>query len=86
MAIPTTMFSNTPLWCQLCSEEGKNCEFMEEMEGFKLAKENPKYHGGWVRKYCTMQEVEEFIVYFPYLMIIIPMIMVASEQGFNAYF
>ena len=86
MALPTTMFSNSPLWCQLCSEDTKNCDFMEDREDFNRAEKDPGYYGGFVRKYCTMHEVDQFIVYFPYLMIIIPMMMIASEQGFNAYF
>ena len=87
MAIPTTMFSSTPLNCQLCSEDVNNCEFMEDLEGFnrtKTRKDGPGYYGGWVKKYCSMNEVEDFIIYFPYLMIIIPMVMIASDQGFNA--
>lgn len=57
---------------------------MDEMEGFHYAKTNPGYYSNFVKKSCTMKDVEEFIIYFPYLMIIIPMMMIATERGFDA--
>ena len=81
------MFRRNPLTCQLCSEEVQNCEFMQDTPGFirTNSSQNPKYNGGWVNKYCNMEEVEDFLLYFPYVLIIIPLIMLASEKGFDGY-
>ena len=42
---------------------------------------NPTYNTGWVTKYCTMKEVDNFILYFPYVLLLIPLIMVGMERG-----
>ena len=46
---------------------------------------DPGYSGGWLKEYCRKTAVEEFTLYFPYVLIIIPLIMVAVENGFNKY-
>jgi len=42
---------------------------------------NPSYNAAWVTKYCTMTEVDNFILYFPYVLLLIPLIMVGMERG-----
>ena len=89
MAFPTTMFDGTPLFCSMCDEEKLNCEFMEARPGFKrfnaLNDTDPGFNGGWVRKKCTAEAVDYFTQYFPYALIVIPLIMLAVEMAFDGY-
>ena len=85
VTLPTAMFSATPLDCNICTEEDKNCEFMKGLNNFNPITNKtsaPSYNAWWVKKYCTMTAVDEFTLYFPYILIIIPLIMVAIEKGF----
>ena len=84
--MPTTMFSSTPLDCTFCSKDAGNCKFMEDKEingiPFQWAATNPGHNAWWVKKFCTMSDVDSFTLYFPYFLLIIPMFMVAIERGF----
>ena len=84
--MPTAMFSSTPLDCTFCSEKAGNCKFMEGKQingkSFEYASENPGHNAWWVKKFCTMSDVDGFTLYFPYMLLLIPLIMVALEKGF----
>ena len=88
VAFPTTMFSSTPLDCTVCDAQVKNCDWMEGKDNFHPIKEdgtspaNPGHNAWWVKKYCTMTEVSYFTLYFPYLLLLIPIFMIAIEKGF----
>ena len=93
--MPTTMFSATPLDCTICNEAEGNCDFLNEVEESKnwasemSAKVNntgkPDFSARWTKKYCTMTSVDKFTLYFPYVLLIMPLIMVAVEKGFVKY-
>ena len=88
VAYPTTMFSSSPLTCDLCTVEANNCQFMKNREDFNytIKQNNPGHFGEWVRKYCTMTEIDDFTLYFPYLLLFFPLMMIATEKGFDRYF
>ena len=88
VAYPTTMFQRSPLWCNPCMNETKNCEFMKVREDFSYASRDtlPGYHSSWVTKYCTMTEVDDFTLYFPYIILFFSLLMVVVERGFNRYY
>lgn len=84
------MFSNTPLDCTVCNFNAKNCKFPDLNEDdfhpindpAKDNLSNPEHNAWWVKKYCTMSEVSYFTLYFPYLLLLIPILMIAIEKGF----
>ena len=43
---------------------------------------DPKFNQYWVRNYCTMNEVQWLTLYFPYILFLLPLMMVAVEKGF----
>ena len=45
---------------------------------------DPKFAATWVKKYCTMNEVTWFTLYFPYVLLLIPLMMLVVEKGFRA--
>ena len=49
---------------------------------------DPDHFAWWVAKYCTMQEgigVDEFVIYLPYVLILIPLALLLIENSFIAY-
>ena len=85
--MPTAMFSSTPLDCTACLESAGNCKFLQDKPGFDyhpLVGNDTNPHGlWWVKKYCTMTAVHAVTLYFPYILLLIPLIMVAIEKGFT---
>ena len=57
----------------------------EEYQPIANSSLDPGYSAYWIGKYCSKTAIEEFTLYFPYVLIIIPLIMVALESGFNKY-
>ena len=81
------MFSSTPLDCTVCQKDFGNCAFDFKDKAFnpvdpKNNVSDPKHNAWWVKKYCTMTDVDTFTLYFPYLLLLIPLMMVAVEKGF----
>ena len=91
MTYPTAVINSTPLYCTICSEEANNCQFMinnPDYEGYNstnVKADDPKFVAWWVKSYCTMTAVDAFILYFPYILIGIPLAMVLIEKGFIRY-
>ena len=85
--MPTAMFSSTPLDCTACLETAGNCKFLQNKTGFDynpIANGSKNPHGlWWVKKYCTMTAVHAVTLYFPYILLLIPLIMVAIDKGFT---
>ena len=82
------MFSSTPLDCTICNTAEGNCGFMKNKTDFMPIHNksfNPNYNTAWVKKYCTMTAVDEFTLYFPYVLITIALTMVLIEKGFVKY-
>ena len=91
--MPTSMFSDTPLGCTICAIELGNCGFMMDQQGgyikgFNPVDQNnnvsdPQHNGAWVNKFCTMTAINSFILYFPYGLILIPLLLVSLHKAFN---
>jgi len=87
---PTSIISNAPLECTICKE--KNCNF-EAMPSsyvpYNGTDSAGPYNIWWVKKYCTFHGktgVEEFILYFPYILLIVPLLMILIENCFIRLF
>ena len=85
VAYPTTIFTNMQLTCDRCVTETANCKFMKGRSDFNTTRKvnDPGYRGGWVNRYCTMTEVDDVTLYFPYILIAISLFMVGIEKGFD---
>ena len=96
--MPSTMFfEKTPLDCTICNKAEGNCDFLNDLKESKdwatemstkvnntgIAK--PDFSASWTKRYCTMTSVDKFTLYFPYVLLIMPLIMVAVEKGFVKY-
>ena len=84
---PTALITNPSLDCNVCRE--KTCTFAHFNPILNMTDyDDPTYDRWWVNKYCTHSAkddhdgVEFFILYFPYVMIIIPLTLVMIEQSF----
>ena len=83
---PTALISNPSLECTLCRES--NCAFVNRSAlnpPLNTLQDDPNHNIWWVKKYCTHHAgtgVEDFILYFPYAMIIIPLTLVLIEHSF----
>ena len=96
VAMPTTMFSSTPLSCVPCTSRFKNCKFMYEDYENNVTKPEfshsrriydgvetgDTYSGLWLKKYCTQSEVDIITLYFPYMLLLVPLMMVGLNKGF----
>ena len=86
---PTSIVSNAPLDCTICKEN--NCNFENRPSSFvpyNGTDSNGPYNSWWVKKFCTFHGetgVEEFILYFPYILLIMPLIMILIENCFIRY-
>ena len=61
---------------------------MKVREDFSYASRDtlPGYRSAWVTKYCTMKEVDDFTLYFPFIILMFSLLMVVVERGFNRYY
>ena len=85
--MPTIMFGATPLDCQVCKKNSTSLltctsEFMRNFPDFHPVEKDPGHSSWWVKKYCTSNSVDPFMVYFPYLLLMIPLFMVGVEMIF----
>ena len=47
-----------------------------------IVQDDPGFNAWWVKKYCTMTAVDQFILYFPYILLIIALVIVLIERVF----
>jgi len=80
--VPTAMITGTPLDCTYCLED--YCSFPNQTKIDQREVKNPGYNAWWVKKFCTLnhQAVDPFMLYFPYFLLIVAMILVAIERTF----
>ena len=84
--MPTAIVQSTPLMCQPCKED--NCKFMKHWGTYNPLNKAAdgtwieEYNPYWATKYCTMEAVDEFVLYYPYVLILIPLVIVLIEKGF----
>jgi len=82
---PTAIINGTPLDCTICKKN--TCTFMRDDEGFKNGSldqipPDPAPNAWWVKKYCTATAVDHFIMYFPFILLLMALVMVLIERGF----
>ena len=46
---------------------------------------DPAPNSNWIKKYCTATSVDYFIEYFPFILLIIALVLVLIERGFIRY-
>ena len=75
--VPTAIITGTPLDCNYCLEDycGNNIT--------NTGKTNPGFNAWWVKKYCTYNgSVDNFLLYYPYFVLVIALILFAMERLF----
>ena len=84
VVLPTALFNGTPLDCTLCSPEVEACK--DKMNSSVSYDPKPDYNAWWVKKYCTFTAIDEFVLYFPYVLLFIAIAIVLIEKGFVTAF
>ena len=76
------MINSTPLWCTPC--KGTLCG----NETLNQNKDDPGHSPLWVKQYCTLdpETVDQFLLYFPYLLLIVAVVLYFIERVFNSAF
>ena len=79
IVLPTAIINGTPLDCTLCKPG---------ICPSNMTKNNsdPGYNVWWVKKFCTFESVDEFVLYFPYCLLIMAFIIVLIERFFVTIF
>ena len=82
ITVPTAMATGTPLDCTYCLQDF--CSFPNQSKVDQRAVEDPGYNTRWVKKFCTLNKeaVDPFMLYFPYFLLIVAMILIAIERTF----
>ena len=81
--IPTSIISGTPLDCTFCSNVGVLCGLHEK---FNSTLTDPGYNAWWVKKFCTFEVVDEFLLYFPHVLLFMALILMLIERVFDKIF
>ena len=81
IVFPTAMISSTPLWCTDCTKG--LCE-----DESKISQEKGPHNAWWLKQYCTLdpQTVDQFLLYFPYVLLIVALTLFGIERVFNTFF
>ena len=78
IVLPTAIINGTPLDCTLCQKDICPEELISETD--------PKLNAWWVKKYCTYTAVDNFILYFPFVLLVIALLLILIERGFISIF
>ena len=83
---PTAIINSTPLDCTFCKKDYCENKFPDrlnvtEEERYEFSID-PSFNWRWVTKYCTMTAVDNFILYFPYILLIMALVIVLIERVF----
>ena len=84
IVLPTAIINGTPLFCQYC--DGNTCpELAKNLTRFLP---DPEYNAWFVKNYCTYDAdlLDRFVLYFPYFLLGLPLIILLIERGFVAVF
>ena len=80
---PPAIIMGTPLDCNFCQVD--HCS--SHGEEYVNDKKDPKFNAWWVKKYCTMNgSVNPFMLYFPYFLLLIAMVLFTIERVFQKAF
>ena len=83
--VPTAIITGTPLDCNYCQQDfcGTFSNDTHTVEFTNTGKEDPKFNAWWVKKYCTFNgSVDGFLLYYPYFLLMIALILFALERVF----
>ena len=82
IVFPTAMISSTPLYCTICTKG------LCEDESKTSQETDPGHHAWWLKQYCTLdpKTVDQFLLYFPYVLLIVALTLFGIERAFNSFF
>ena len=82
IVFPTAMISSTPLYCTICTKG------LCEDESKTSQEKDPGHHAWWLKQYCTLdpKTVDQFLLYFPYVLLIVAVVLFAIERAFTRFF
>lgn len=81
MVVPTSLVTGNPLECTFC--HGDLCIAYNDSGTVS----DPGYYMVWVKKFCTFNgSVDSFLLYFPYILLLIALALVLIEKIFLALF
>ena len=83
--VPTAIITGTPLDCNYCQADfcGSFTNSTTTIEYTNKGREDPKFNASWVKKYCTFNgSVDGFLLYYPYFLLMIALILFALERVF----
>ena len=79
---PTAMVMESPLHCTICKDD--LCNPLKYFEGMAV---DPGYCEEFVKQYCLVNgSIDSFLLYFPFILLLISLVMVALEKTFIAVF
>ena len=78
IVLPTAIINGTPLDCTLCQPGICPSNITRETD--------PGYNVWWVKKHCTFTAINEFVLYFPYSLLIMAFVIVLIERFFVTIF
>ena len=82
IVVPTAMVMDSPLECTFCKDNLCN-----DLNITNKGEDDPEYFEDWVKEFCTFNgSVDPFILYFPYILLLIALVMVLMEKIFIAVF
>ena len=80
LVMPTSMITSSQLECTLCKNETGFCGATPKTP----YDEDPNFNSWWVKNACTFNgSVESFMLHFPYVLLIIALILFAVERVFT---
>jgi len=87
---PTAIVSSSPLECIMCSPNQTNCREDklhtegQNMDRTEWRQDAELYKGNrwWVNKFCLMEAMDRFMLYFPYILLIMALVLVLIQRGF----
>ena len=75
--VPTAIITGTPLDCNYCQNDFCGANITNQ------GKENPNFNAWWVKKFCTYNgAVDNFLLYYPYFLLLIALLLFAMERIF----
>eukprot|EP00095_Tigriopus_kingsejongensis_P004020 maker-scaffold5_size1054832-snap-gene-1.15 protein:Tk04020 transcript:maker-scaffold5_size1054832-snap-gene-1.15-mRNA-1 annotation:"leucine-rich repeat-containing protein 8e" len=83
IVLPTAIINGTPLDCNFCQKD--HCDGKLDRNRSE-PHDDPGFNAWWVKKYCTFTSVDEFILYFPYILLIMALVIVLIERIFVRMF
>jgi len=82
LVVPTAMVMKTPLECTFCKDD-----LCQDINITNNHANDPEYFEDWIKEFCTFNgSVDPFILYFPYIFLLVALVMVLMEKVFIAVF